>query len=85
MPYEAAIRSLAYEWADFAHVNSVSPGYFGDGMGATDKELHHAYSQTVLGRFGGYHELKAAYLFLASDASSFVTGSDIVVDGGYSI
>ncbi|KAK4687180.1 hypothetical protein P7C73_g2939, partial [Tremellales sp. Uapishka_1] len=78
-------RSLAYEWKDFARVNSVSPGYFGDGMGATGPEMEHALHATVLGRFADYKELKGAYLFLASDASSFTTGTDICVDGGFSI
>ncbi|KLP02365.1 sorbitol utilization protein sou1 [Fusarium fujikuroi] len=36
-----------------------------------------------MGRFGETVELKGVYLFLASDASTYVTGTDILVDGGY--
>jgi sorbose reductase len=40
-------------------------------------------TKTPMGREGEAHELKGAYLYLASDASSFTTGTDIIVDGGY--
>jgi sorbose reductase len=39
--------------------------------------------KTPRGREGEAHELKGVYLYLASDASSFTTGADVVVDGGY--
>lgn len=37
----------------------------------------------MISRIGDPHELKGAYLYLASNASSFCTGTDILVDGGY--
>ncbi len=39
----------------------------------------------TLRRIGDLHEMTGAYLYLASDASSFATGTDIVADGGYSL
>ncbi|KAM0755292.1 putative L-xylulose reductase [Meredithblackwellia eburnea MCA 4105] len=78
-------RSLAQEFKDFARVNSVSPGYMGDAQGAPESEIANALSRQVLNRTGDYRELKGAYLYLASDASTFTTGSDIVCDGGYTL
>ena len=76
-------KSLAREWRDFARVNIVSPGFFQTKMGASAEDENEVYRMAVLGRQGHVKEIKAAYLYLASDASSFTTGSDIVVDGGY--
>lgn len=78
-------RSLANEWRDFARVNSISPGYIDTGLSdfvpKDVQELWH--SMIPLGRDGKATELKGAYVYLASDASSYTTGTDIVVDGGY--
>jgi len=78
-------KSLANEWRDFARVNSVSPGYIDTGLSdfvpKDVQELWH--SMIPLGRDGKATELKGAYVYLASDASSYTTGTDIVVDGGY--
>lgn len=78
-------RSLAVEWASFARVNSVSPGYILTEISKfvpadTQKKWE---GLTPIGRQGLPNELKGAYLYLASDASSYTTGSDIRVDGGY--
>ncbi|KAK9420186.1 hypothetical protein SUNI508_06714 [Seiridium unicorne] len=76
-------KSLAREWRDFARVNIISPGFFDTNMGAGPSELNEAYRMSVLGRQGHTKEIKGLYLYLASDASTYTTGSDILIDGGY--
>ncbi|KAL4882741.1 hypothetical protein BJY04DRAFT_226858 [Aspergillus karnatakaensis] len=76
-------KSLAREWRDFARVNIVSPGFFDTKMGAGPQALNEAYRMAVLGRQGHVKEIKGLYLYLASEASSYMTGSDVVIDGGY--
>ncbi|KAF8470835.1 hypothetical protein BDZ91DRAFT_551836 [Kalaharituber pfeilii] len=78
-------RSLAVEWAGFARVNSISPGYIAtDITSFVPEETKKVWRQlTPLKREGLANELKGAYLYLASNASTFTTGSDIRVDGGY--
>ena len=69
-------------------VNTISPGYIWSGIheGLMNKEGHDMLLQVVpMNRFGRTDELQAVMLFLASDASSYVTGINIPVDGGYSI
>lgn len=77
-------KSLAVEWADFARVNSVSPGYTAtDVMQQVPIEILDVWKDmTAMRRLGRPEEMKGAFLYLASDASSFTTGADIVVDGG---
>lgn len=78
-------RSLAVEWVKFARANSISPGYMAteisDFIPPETKSIWRG--KIPMGREGEAHELKGAYLYLASDASSYTTGTDIVVDGGY--
>ncbi|KAF4537811.1 short-chain dehydrogenase [Lasiodiplodia theobromae] len=76
-------KSLAHEWKDFARVNIVSPGFFDTKMGAAPSVVNEAYRMTPLGRQGHTKEIKGLYLYLASDASSYMTGSDVLIDGGY--
>ncbi|EMD01064.1 hypothetical protein BAUCODRAFT_29448 [Baudoinia panamericana UAMH 10762] len=76
-------KSLAREWREFARVNVVSPGFFDTKMGASPLCLNEAYRMTPLGRQGHVKEIKGLYLYLASDASSYQTGSDTIIDGGY--
>lgn len=78
-------KSLAREWRDFARVNVVSPGFFDTKMGAGPKVLTEGLRMTALGRMGDVKEIKGVYLFLASNASSYVTGSDYLIDGGYTL
>lgn len=80
-------KSLANEWRDFARVNSVSPGYVETGISDyIPQETKQMWeSLTPVGRMGRPKELKGIYAYLASDASSYTTGSDIVIDGGYTV
>lgn len=78
-------KSLAVEWAGFARVNCVSPGFVDTEMTADiPQEVKDAVSnQTPIGRACVARELVGAYVYLASDASTYTTGCDLLVDGGY--
>ncbi|KAL2135415.1 hypothetical protein VTI74DRAFT_8648 [Chaetomium olivicolor] len=78
-------KSLAVEWVGFARANSVSPGYIKTTISEfCDEETKRVWKDKIpMGREGETVELKGAYLYLASDASSYTTGCDIAVDGGY--
>ena len=69
-------------------VNTLSPGGVEtprtlQRYGSFEAGRHTLGPKHLLGRLGQPHEIAAAALFLASEASSFVTGSDLLVDGGY--
>ncbi len=81
-------KSLAGEWAKRGvRVNSVSPGYIGTEMtkrGLANEVWRKTWLEfTPMGRVGETPEVAAAVVFLASDASSYFTGSNLVMDGGY--
>lgn len=81
-------RALALEWAPAGvTVNAILPGPFGTEMNRPLLENPEAYqsfiSQIPLGRWGEPGEIGGLALFLASDASSFVTGAGIAIDGGW--
>ncbi|OJJ07890.1 hypothetical protein ASPVEDRAFT_89121 [Aspergillus versicolor CBS 583.65] len=80
-------KSLAVEWVDFCRVNCVSPGYTQTQiMEYASKEMLDKWlAQIPARRFASPYELKGVYLFCASDASSYMTGSNIVVDGGFTL
>jgi NAD(P)-dependent dehydrogenase (short-subunit alcohol dehydrogenase family) len=81
-------RTLAIEWAaEQITVNTISPGPFATEMMRpvmTDPQRSEEFRKHIpLGRFGEPVEVVTAALFLASRASSYVTGADILVDGGW--
>ncbi|KAJ5602093.1 hypothetical protein N7510_011627 [Penicillium lagena] len=80
-------KSLAVEWVNFCRVNCVSPGYIQTQIMeyASEDVLNKWLSQIPARRFASPYELKGVYLFCASDASSYMTGSNLVVDGGFTL
>lgn len=84
----ALTQSLGAEWAkDGIRTNALVPGVFVTDL---NRELldgtergRELRTRTPLGRFGEAHELVGAALFLCSDAVSFITGTSLVVDGGF--
>ncbi|AOW05000.1 hypothetical protein B0I72DRAFT_141321 [Yarrowia lipolytica] len=80
-------KSLAAEWAVHnIRCNSISPGYMDTALNRAYNTLFEEWKdRTPLGRLGDPDELTGACIYLASDASSYVTGSDIIIDGGYTI
>jgi NAD(P)-dependent dehydrogenase (short-subunit alcohol dehydrogenase family) len=76
-------RHLAVYWAaDRVRVNCLSPGPF-PADNAPPRLVKRLQEKSPLGRMGRPEELKGAVVFLASDASSYVTGHNLLVDGGW--
>jgi gluconate 5-dehydrogenase len=76
-------RHLAVYWArDRVRVNCLSPGPFPSEQ-AAPALVERLCAKLPVGRMGRPHELKGAVVFLASDASSFMTGQNLVIDGGW--
>ncbi|KAJ5797344.1 Short-chain dehydrogenase/reductase SDR [Penicillium pulvis] len=80
-------KCLSVEWVDFCRVNCISPGFI-----ATEiLDIHPQewrdkwYDMIPAKRMAQAYELKGAYVFCASDASSYMTGADIIIDGGYTL
>ena len=82
-------QNLGREWGKSGvRVNAIRPGFFPTEWNrknfiTADRE-NAILSHTPMGRFGNTLELIGAAIYLASGASSFVTGSELIVDGGFS-
>ncbi len=77
-------KSLAAEWARHGiRVNSIAPGYMDTALNREallEGQMKHWSAMTPMGRLGQPHELNGLAVFLASDASRFVTGANILAD-----
>lgn len=84
-------KSLAVAWAEQGiQVNAILPGWINTGLGAQGRREMEGLNERVLARtpaarWGEPEDLAGVAIFLASDASNFVTGVSIPVDGGYSV
>ena len=81
-------EGLAAEWAPYGiRVNAMAPGYFLTEMSPVDQPEYKPFcvDPAPMKRYGLPHELGPVAIFLASDASSFMTGSIVKVDGGFTL
>jgi NAD(P)-dependent dehydrogenase (short-subunit alcohol dehydrogenase family) len=83
----AMCRNLAREFGpDNVRINCIAPGLvktdFARGLWENPENLKHSTASACLGRIGEPHEIAGAAVYLASDASTFMTGQTLVIDGG---
>lgn len=80
-------KSLAVEWAGRVRVNAVAPGYTATELTLAGRSRPDWFERwlaaTPMGRLGEPREIALAVAFLASDAASYITGTVLAVDGGY--
>ena len=82
-------KSLGAEWAKYnIRVNCISPGYMDTALNnvpALDAQKAIWKSLTPQNRLGAVDDLNGLAVFLGSDASVFMTGSNVIIDGGYTL
>lgn len=82
-------KSLAAEWARYKiRVNAISPGYMDTALNrvpALDAQKKIWTDLTPQKRLGNVDDLNGLAVYLASDASGFMTGSNLIIDGGYTL
>jgi len=81
-------KSLAAEWAGLGiRVNAIAPGYVKTDMAPVDRPefRRHWIEDTPQQRYARPEEIAPSVVFLASEAASFITGSILVIDGGYTL
>ena len=78
---------LATLWADKGiRVNAISPGWFPQKRGPERPDYMHEITRRIpMGRIGQPDDLAGIVIYLASDASSYMTGQNIIIDGGFSV
>ena len=84
----AFTKDLACKWGIYnIQVNAIAPGWFPTHMSQVviERNRETFLKKIPLGRFGNDHDLKGPAVFLASDASDFITGHVLVVDGGQTV
>jgi NAD(P)-dependent dehydrogenase (short-subunit alcohol dehydrogenase family) len=83
-------RNLAFEWAPFhVNVNCIAPGFFSTemtkGQLEDEKQRKFLLRKIPFKRFGKPEEVTGLAIFLSSQASDYITGETVFIDGGYSI
>ena len=81
-------KSLAAEWVDYGiRVNALAPGYVKTEMAPVDRPEFHRYwiEDAPMKRFALPEEIAPTLVYMASDASAFMTGSVVVIDVGYTL
>ncbi|MCU1634813.1 MAG: D-mannonate oxidoreductase [Cryobacterium sp.] len=81
-------KSLAAEWAEYnIRVNAIAPGYVKTEMAAVDKPEFRRYwiEDAAMKRYATPEEIAPTVVYMASEASAFMTGSVVVIDGGYTL
>jgi NAD(P)-dependent dehydrogenase (short-subunit alcohol dehydrogenase family) len=81
-------KSLAAEWAEYGiRVNAIAPGYVKTEMAPVDEPRfrRHWIEDAPMQRYALPEEIAPTVVYMASDASAFMTGSVVVIDGGYTV